>query len=313
MEKRTKSELTLGWTYLIGGLLMLLMPGYSAGVNVDPLDIIVKSYADGMITQAIQAGMQDELKRQGYSKTTNLTWLTPAQLQRQQRETGDLLVTISDPKQGTFLTLIRKLENTKGKTATTADPMNMTISAPSDHISGSAPFSKLIHELVPGIQTLGVLLAENAPDAARIKHAFANNAQLRDIKVVYRTVQSPAQMRTLTRSLVGQVDAIYLPCHITKLPQISELITVVERNNILLLGEDHDSVNLGVVAVYNIDYYQVGRGTADLLVRLYEGESRYNMTSPAIVPQLSLNLDAAHRVGIEIPQHLIESATVVVE
>lgn len=313
MNKHKRAGQRAKLTHVICCVVMLLTVGCSAALQASHLNITVKSHADSMINGAIQSGMQDELKRQGYSKTTNLTWLTPALLQREQRVTGDLLVTISDPKKGPFLTLIRKLDNTKGKTAVDEEPLSMTISAPSDHISGSAPFSKLIHELVPAIQTLGVLIAADALDAARIKHAFDSNERFRDIAVVYRTVQSPTQMRTVARELVGQVDAIYLPCHITKLPQLTDLITVAERNNIPLLGEDHDSVNQGVIAVYNIDYYQVGRDTADLLVRMYEGESRQNMTSPAIVPQLSLNLDAAHRVGIEIPQHLVERATVIVE
>ncbi len=299
--------------HVICCVVILLTAGYSAALLASPLNITVKSHADGMINDAIQAGMRDELKRQGYSKGAKITWLSPEQLLRQQGENDDLQVTISDPKKGAFLTLIKKLDDVRAKPARASEPMDITISSPQDHIGSSAPLSALIQELVPGIKTLGILLAADAPDATRIKRAFAGNEQFRDMKLVYGTVLSPAQLRQVARELVGKVDAIYLPCHITKLQQLPSLVSVAERNNIPLLGEDHDSVNKGILAVYNIDYYQVGRDTADLLVRLYEGESRSGMKSPAVLPQLSLNLDAAHRIGIELPQHLVEKASVIVE
>lgn len=313
MNKHSRAGQRVKLTYVICCVVMLLTAGYSAALLASPLNITITSHADRMINDAIQAGIRDELKRQGYSKATKLTWLAPEQLLRQQGESDDLLVTISDPKKGAFLTLIKKLEDDSYKPVRASEPVDITISSPLDHIGSSAPLSALTLELVPDIKTLGVLLAADAPDAARIKRAFAGNEQFRDIKLIYETVQSPVQLRQVARELVGQVDAIYLPCHITKLQQLPMLVTVAERNNIPLFGEDHDSVNKGILAVYNIDYYQVGRDTADLLVRLYEGESRTSMKSPAILPQLSLNLDAAHRIGIELPQHLVEKATVIVE
>jgi putative ABC transport system substrate-binding protein len=72
-------------------------------------------------------------------------------------------------------------------------------------------------------------------------------------------------------------------------------------------------VGKGVFAVYNIDYVQVGRDTADLLVRLAEGGDGFNRDDYLAEPILSLNLDAAARMGVELSNEIINKAKFIIE
>jgi len=147
---------------------------------------------------------------------------------------------------------------------------------------------------------------------------FLAQQQEKGMQIVYYYIETSDELRVATRSLAPNVDVIYLPFHITDMPELEQVITVAERNNVALIGEDHRSINKGILAVYNIDYFQVGRDTADLLVRLAEGSdvlngSNGNHNHYVAQPVLSLNLDAAARMGVELSSEMIDKAKVIIE
>lgn len=281
-------------------LIALLVAPLGGAKNIS---IVVSPQSSEMVVEHIQLGMKKELNRQGYVRGANLTWLNEAQAQW-----SDLRVTITNPKESAFLTLISKF-NKLTPPASEHWPIGVTSVPPMLPAAGGFNF---LNELLPDIRTLGVIINKDADDIENVQH-FLTLQESNGIRIVYRYITAGEELRPSTRSLVPLVDAIYLPCHITKMRQLEQVVTVAERNNVALIGEDHTSIQDGILAVYNIDYIQVGRDTADLLVRLAEGEDRRDIHNFTAQPVLSINLDAASRTGIELPGEIINKAKFLIE
>ncbi len=90
---------------------------------------------------------------------------------------------------------------------------------------------------------------------------------------------------------------------------------VLVREKIPLIAGEGDSVERGALITQGLDYEQLGRQTGEMAVRiLKDGED------PAAMPvesqedtQLIINLQAAERMGVEVPQELQDTADQVIE
>lgn len=279
-------------------VLVVTPPSWAKNISV-----VVSPQSSEMVVDHIQLGMKKELNRQGYVRDSNLTWLNKAQSQW-----SDLRVTITSAKASAFLTLISQ-SNRLTPSATEHWPIGVT------NVSSIQPAARefnFLNELLPDIRTLGVIINKEVDDIENVQR-FLTQQERKGIRIVYSYITTGDDLRHSTRSLVPLVDVIYLPCHITNMPQLNQVVTVAERNNVALIGEDHTSIHDGILAVYDIDYVQVGRDTADLLVRLAEGEDRSDIHNFIAQPVLSINLDAASRTGIELPGGLIDKAKFLIE
>ena len=280
-------------------LLSLLFPAAQAS----QLRVTLSALDSGMVVEHVQSGLQSELTRQGYVVGTNLTWMDESQAQL-----SDVNMTISMSQNTPFITLVSQ----QGvSTDIYLDKSSMDESHHHDELIEHYDVN-FIEKLLPGINTLGVIIDNNSTDTFNVEQFLAQQKQ-KGVQVIYYYIDSSAELRTSARVLAPQVDAIYLPHHITDMPDLNYVVTVAERNDVALIGEDHSSIDKGVFAVYNIDYVQIGRDTADLLVRLAEGEQNLHTDNYLVQPVLSINLDAAARMGVELTGEVIDKAKYIVE
>jgi len=280
---------------------------FTPSSQASQLRVALSALDSSMVTEHIQSGLQSELTRQGYVAGSNLTWIN----NQTKLTLSDINVTISasSSENTPFITLV----NQQGLlTEISRDAIHRNTEL-AEHYKVN-----FIKKLLPGINTIGVIIDKNIDDMSNAEQFLAQQ-QEKGMQIVYYYIETSDELRVATRSLAPNVDVIYLPFHITDMPELEQVITVAERNNVALIGEDHRSINKGILAVYNIDYFQVGRDTADLLVRLAEdrdalnGSSNDNHNHYVAQPVLSLNLDAAARMGVELSNEVIDKAKVIIE
>jgi len=282
---------------------MFLLSLLSSVSQASQLRVTLSALDSGMVSEHVQSGLQSELTRQGYVVGTNLTWMDKSQAQL-----SDINMTISMSQNTPFITLVSQ----QGLSA----DIYLDKSSMDEHHHHNELIDhydvNFIKKLLPGINTLGVIIDNNSTDTFNVEQFLALQKQ-KGVKVIYYYIDSSAELRASARALAPQVDAIYLPHHITDMPDLNYVVTVAERNNVALIGEDHSSIDKGIFAVYNIDYVQIGRDTADLLVRLAEGEQDLHIDNYLVQPVLSINLDAAARMGVELSGEVIDKAKYIVE
>lgn len=281
---------------------LLSLPSFSFA-QTPHLRVAVSSLDSGMVINHVQSGLQLELSRQGYVTGTNLTWVD-----NNKSQVSDIDMTISMAQNTPFITLVSQ------------HGLSTEINLDEEHLDEERSHShsiehyevNFIKKLLPGINTLGVILDKNTTDISNVKQFLAEQEH-KGVRIISYYINSSKDLRATTRALAPLVDAIYLPFHITDMPELHHVVTVAERNNVALIGEDHQSVDKGVFAVYSIDYIQVGRDTADLLVRLAEGSGELHTDNYFAQPVLSINLDAAARMGVELSNEVIDKAKYIIE
>ena len=168
---------------------------------------------------------------------------------------------------------------------------------------------EMVLRFVPDLKKLGVLYnsgeVNSVSNVKRIKEAAASMG----FEIVDAPATNTADVYQATQSLVGKVDAIYVPTDNTVISALESVIKVSEQVDIPLFTADTDSVKRGAIAAMGFDYYLHGRPTGALARRILAG------AQPGEVPvefqkELSfhVNPEAAKRMGITVSQAILDSA-----
>jgi putative ABC transport system substrate-binding protein len=170
----------------------------------------------------------------------------------------------------------------------------------------------LIVEVLPGIQTLGTLYNAGEANSVFLVEKLNEACDDKGIEVVERTVSTSADVLTAAQSLVGQVDAIWIGTDNTVVTGFEALVGVCEENNIPLFAADEDSIVRGGIAAYSFDYYDIGYQTGEMVAKILDGEDASQIpVEKGKVISLSVNTAAAERMGVTLPQAVIDRAATV--
>ena len=172
---------------------------------------------------------------------------------------------------------------------------------------------ELILEILPGVQTLGTLYNAGEDNSVFLVEKLKEAADKLGLTVVERTVSTSADVLAAAQSLVGQVDAIWVGTDNTVVTGLEALIGVCEDNNIPLFPADEPSIERGGIAAYGFDYKDIGIQTGWMIARILDGDGTANdiPVEKGQIISLSINTAAAERMGVTIPQSVIDRAVTV--
>jgi putative ABC transport system substrate-binding protein len=194
-------------------------------------------------------------------------------------------------------------------------------SHPGDNVTGVSDMVdvekdvELILEILPGINTLGTIYNAGESNSVFLVEKLNEAADKLGLTVVERTVSTSADVLTAAQSLVGQVDAIWIGTDNTVVTGLEALIGVAEDNDIPLFPADDPSIERGGIATYGFDYKDIGIQTGWMVARILDGDGTANdvPVEKGETISLSLNIAAAQRMGVTIPQSVIDRAVTVYE
>lgn len=170
---------------------------------------------------------------------------------------------------------------------------------------------EMIKELSPDAKKVGIVYASGEVNSeVQVKDAEKVAKDL-GLEIVTKTVTTANDIAQATEAL-GDVDAIYVPTDNMVVSGISSLVQVAEANKIPVVAAEPGTVEGGAVATYGIDYTKLGKQTGEMAIRILEGADP--ATTPVEAPsELSyvVNEAAAERMGVKIPQEILDQATIV--
>jgi putative ABC transport system substrate-binding protein len=174
---------------------------------------------------------------------------------------------------------------------------------------------QLIIDIVPSVTKLGVVY--NAGEVNSVIQVdelkkVADSLGIEEIEEA--TAASTADVLTAAQSLVGRVDAIWIPTDNTVVSAFESVAKICEDNEIPLFAADVATVERGAIGTPGLDYYQLGRECGIVAARILEGESPADIPVKKVdMTDLYLNPAAAARMGVTIPADVLERATQIVE
>ncbi len=277
---------------------------------------------------AVREGFKETMKAKGLEVeykvyTAQGSMDTAIQIANQIKgDNPDLILAIATP---TAQAVAQKIKDIPVLISAVTDPVSAglvkSMEKPGANISGmtdKSPVDRqiaLIKEILPKVKTIGVLYnageANSVVSFEQIKAECAKNG----IAVEPRTVATSAEAYTAAKSLVGKVDAITIPTDNTVISALESVVKVCEESKIPLFAADTDSVQRGVVAAVALDYYRMGKQTGEMAYRIMKDGAK-----PADMPveslkdlQLYVNLPAAKKYGVTLPEALVKKADKVIQ
>ena len=109
--------------------------------------------------------------------------------------------------------------------------------------------------------------------------------------------------------MVQEVDAVFVPTDNTIAGAMSTLVKNANAANVPIFPTVSSMVKDGGVATYSVNQYQLGILTGKMAARILKGQKVHNTPVEYIKHgDLTINLKQAHKLGIKIPNELIQEA-----
>lgn len=305
------------------------------GPNADPASTL-KSVSVTQIVEhpslnAVRDGLKEELIAAGFTPDQTLNWqwesaqgnpATATQIaQKFAGESPNVIVAISTPS---AQSAAQAAKQTPVIFSAVTDPINAKLvkqlESPGGLVTGVRDFAPadkhldLITRLVPQAKRIGVLYNAGESNSVSIVKFLKQSAVDRQLTIEEATVSNSAEVANAARSLVGKVDAIYVPTDNTLVSALNSVLQVGIQNQLPVFSGDNESVEKGAIASLGFNYYDIGKQTGKIVARVLNGESPGNISveSPAKV-ELAVNPQAAAQMGVKIPDALLQEAVKVVK
>jgi len=192
--------------------------------------------------------------------------------------------------------------------------------APGVNVTGTSDLNpvedqiELIQKIVPDVKTIGVIYNQGEKNSVVQVEMVKNKVEEMGLQLQEATVTNTSEVAQAAQSLVGKVEAIYVPTDNTVVDALPSVLQVAEEHNIPVIAGEGNSVESGAVATVGIDYFTLGFETGKMAARVLEGEDPATM---AVVKGMDLgvtytvNTAAAERMGVEIPSDILAEAEVI--
>jgi len=183
---------------------------------------------------------------------------------------------------------------------------------PETNVSGTSDLTpvaaqiRLLKRLVPESKTVGLLYCSSEANSIfqinLAKEACAESG----LSFIEGSVSNSNEIQQVCQSLVGKVDAFYVPTDNMLAAGMANVAMVANEAKIPVICGEDGMVASGGLATYGINYYELGKLTAMQAVKVLRDGAK-----PAEMPieylekfDFSYNKETAEKIGINIPDGL---------
>ncbi len=176
---------------------------------------------------------------------------------------------------------------------------------------------KLLIDLT-GAKTIGNVYASNEANAVALMELAQQACDRYGVKLVTAAVSNSAEVKMAAQSIIDRVDAIYVGTDNTVISALASLADVCTKaNKPLFSGDTTSSEGLDVFAAWGFNYYNAGIYTGKMIEQIINGADpgalgTMFLTEPSDF-ELWFNMDVINRLGLMIPQDMLDSAARIVE
>ena len=237
-------------------------------------------------------------------------------------ENPDMIVAIATPTAQAVAQALRKaphMQRTPFLFTAITDPVAAglvrDLNRPGKNITGVSdrlPLDQhlnMVRRFFPNLKRRGLLYNAGEANSKATVAGIRAIGEKSGFAVVEATVSKSSDVYQATQSLIGKVDAVFVPTDNTVVSALESALKVCIQHQLALFCADVDSVKRGAVAAMGFDYYQHGRQTGAMAERIFKGADPGNMpveTQKEL--ELHLNLQFARKMGVEVPAAIVETA-----
>ncbi len=312
-------------TLFLAIIIVVVVPLTSAAASYN---ISVSQFVEHPALDAVLKGFQDYLQENGVAAEYSVhnaqaNMGTATQIAGQiMGEKPDLILAIATPSAQTCAQALKKaphLRTTPMLFTAITDPLAAglvkNLERPGGNITGVSdmlPLGKhmaMVKAFIPDLKKIGVIYNSGETNSKSSVALIQKVGQEMNFEVVEATVSKTSDVYQAAKSLVGRVDAVFVPTDNTVVEALESAVRVCTQSKLPLFCADVDSVKRGAIAAMGFDYYKHGRQTGAMAQRIFNG------AQPGAIPvetqeflQLHINIKAADQMGVTVPTAMLDQA-----
>ena len=288
---------------------------------------VVQLMQHGALDQANE-GMIDGLKAGGYEEGVNLE-INQQNAQGDQSnlqsiaqqflsDEVDIILSIATPSTQVMAAATDEIPIV-GTAITSFELANLVNSdeEPGTNVTGTHDMSPvaeqidLLLQVVPDAKVIGTIYTSSETNSQVQVDILKEVCAEKGLTVVERTISTVNDIQQAAQSLVGEVDAIWLPTDNNVASAMPQVVGVTDEAGLVTVCGEESMVYAGGTLTYGINFYQIGYDAGVMAAKILDGEAE-----PATMPiqgpsdlTLVINPTAVENIGVEIPADLMEQAT----
>ncbi|GHD75653.1 ABC transporter substrate-binding protein [Vogesella fluminis] len=297
----------------------------------DMKSVAVTAIVEHPALDAARKGVEDELKAAGFEAGKQIKYqyqsaqgnpATAAQIARKFIGDGpDVIVAIATPSAQAAVAGTRSIPVVfTAVTDPVAAKLVQSWKAGNGNVTGVSDMLKLssqvdlIGKVRPGAKRVGMVYSPGEVNSVIVAKELKAELAKRGMTLVEAPAPRTVDVAPAAKSLIGKVDVIYTSTDNNVVSTYESLVGVAQQAKIPLVAADTDSVKRGATAALGQNYYDIGRQTGKLVVRILKGEK-----AAAIAPQvgeklsLTLNQGAAQKQGVTLSPALLKEAKEIIK
>lgn len=311
--------------------LALAAAAIAPAAAADNKTVSVTSIVEHPALDAARDGVRDELKAAGYEAGKNLKYEyqsaqgnngTASQIARKFiGDRPDVIVAIATPSAQAVVAATRDIPVVySAVTDPVAAKLVKTWEASGTNVTGVSDLSpldkhlELIRKIVPNAKRIGVIYSPGEANSVAIVEALKKAVGPAGFTLVEGAAARTVDVPSAAQSLVGKADVIYAPTDNNVMSAFEGIVKVAQQAKLPVIAADTSAVKRGAVAALGLNYYDLGRQTGKLVVRVLKGEAPGKIASQVSTTfELHVNPVAAQKQGVTLSDELVKSAKVVVK
>ncbi|MGB7480339.1 MAG: ABC transporter substrate-binding protein [Burkholderiaceae bacterium] len=319
------------WRTMIGAVLLSAMQAVPALAADKPAAVSVLSIVEHPALDSVRDGVRDELKAEGYETGKNLKWefqsaqgnvATAAQIARKFiGDKPDAIVAIATPVAQAVVSATKSIpvvysavtDPVAAKLVKSWEPAGGNVTGVSDVL----PLDKqieLIKRVLPNAKRVGMVYNPGEANSVVVVEQLKKLLPAAGLTLVEAPAPRTVDVGAAAKSLVGKVDLIYTSTDNNVVSAYESMVKVATESKLPLIASDTDTVKRGAIAALGVNYYDIGRQTGKLVVRILKGEKPGAIASETSSKlELFVNPGMAEKQGVKLSPELIQAAKTVVK
>lgn len=171
----------------------------------------------------------------------------------------------------------------------------------------------LLLKIVPNAKAVGVIYCSSEVNSQLQTDILKKAAADKGIAIKEATVSNVNDIQQAARSLVGNVDAIYVPTDNVLASAMPTLSTVTEEAKLPVICGEGGEVKAGGLATLGVDYYKLGFQAGEMAADILSGKSKPADMAVQTQKEFSaiVNMKVAEKIGVKIPEDVLKGAELV--
>ena len=171
----------------------------------------------------------------------------------------------------------------------------------------------LLLKLVPNAKSVGTIYCSSEVNSQLQIDILKKAAAAKGVTVKEATVSNVNDIQQAARSLLGKVQAVYVPTDNVLASAMPTLISVTEEAKLPVICGEGGMVKAGGLATLGVDYYKLGFQAGEMAADILGGKSK--PADMAIQAQKEfkamVNVKEAEKIGLKVPEDVLKGAELV--